>query len=136
MASDDPRTATGPGRRTSPRQDLKAMCTEEEALLHSYGWVDPKAGTMPIPTGVAYIDLGILNPIVALTIAVCKASLVVLFFMHVWYRGRLAWVFLGAGVLWLAFLIAFTLSDVMTRGWIPVSPPWGARASSQGGPSP
>ncbi len=89
-----------------------------------------------LTTGVAYIDLGILNPIVALTIAVCKASLVVLFFMHVWYRGRLAWVFLGAGVLWLAFLIAFTLSDVATRGWIPVPPPWTAGASGQGGQSP
>jgi len=89
-----------------------------------------------LTTGVAYIDLGILNPIVAFTIAVCKASLVVLFFMHVWYRGRLAWIFLGAGVLWLAFLIAFTLSDVMTRGWIPVSPPWVAGVSGPGGPSP
>ncbi len=63
-------------------------------------------------------------------------SLVVLFFMHVWYRGRLVWVFLGAGVLWLAFLIAFTLSDVATRGWISVPPPWIAGASGQGGLSP
>jgi len=87
-------------------------------------------------TGVAFIDLGILNPIVALTIAVCKASLVVLYFMHVRYRARLTWVFIGAGVLWLAFLIAFTLSDVATRGWIPVPLPWIAGASAQGGTSP
>lgn len=89
-----------------------------------------------LTTGVAYIDLGILNPIVGLTIALCKASLVVLFFMHVWYRGRLTWVLLGAGVLWLAFLIAFTLSDVATRGWIPVPLPWIAGAAAQGGSSP
>ncbi len=88
-----------------------------------------------LTTEVAYIDLGILNPIVALTIAVCKASPVVLFFMHVWNRGRLTWVFLGAGVLWLAFLIAFTLSDVMTRGWTPVSPPWVVGTSGPRGPS-
>jgi len=86
-----------------------------------------------LTTGVAFVDLGILNPIVALTIAVCKASLVVLFFMHVWYRGRLTWVFLGAGVLWLTFLIAFTLSDVATRGWIPVPLPWIAGASTPAG---
>ena len=89
-----------------------------------------------VTTGVAFIDLGILNPIVALTIAVCKASLVVLFFMHVRYRGGLAWAFIGAGVLWLAFLIAFTLSDVATRGWIPAPLPWIAETSVPGGPSP
>lgn len=89
-----------------------------------------------LTTGVAFIDLGILNPIVALTIAVCKASLVVLFFMHVRYRARLTWVFIGAGVLWLALLIAFTLSDVATRDWIPAPLPWSAGASAPGGTMP
>ncbi len=89
-----------------------------------------------VTTGVAYIDLGILNPIVAITIAVCKASLVVLFFMHARYRARLTWVFIGAGVLWLAFLIAFTLSDVASRGWIPAPVPWIGGTSAQGGPNP
>jgi len=83
-------------------------------------------------TGAAFIDFGGWSPVVALTIAVCKASLVVLFFMHVWYSPRLTWVFIGAGVLWLTILIAFTLSDVLTRAWIPFPPPWTAEA----GPSP
>lgn len=89
-----------------------------------------------VTAGVAFIDLGILNPVVAITIAVCKASLVVLFFMHVRYRGGFAWVFIGAGVLWLAFLIAFTLSDVATRGWIPAPLPWITGGSAQGGSNP
>ena len=50
-------------------------------------------------TGGAFTDLGILNPIVALTIAVCRALLVVLYFRHVRYRAGLTWVFIGAGVL-------------------------------------
>ncbi len=75
-------------------------------------------------TGAAYLDLGVLNTVVAITIAVCKASLVVLFFMHVRYSTRLTWVFIGAGVLWLAILIALTLSDALTRGWIPGPLPW------------
>ncbi len=75
-------------------------------------------------TGAAFLDLGIFTPVVALTIAVCKASLVVLFFMHAWYSPRLTWVFIGAGVLWLMILIAFTLSDVLTRPWIPLPLPW------------
>jgi cytochrome c oxidase subunit IV len=88
-----------------------------------------------VTTGVAYIDLGIFNPVVALTIAVVKATLVVLFFMHVWFRGKLTWVFIGAGVLWLAFLIVFTLSDAVTRPWIPVPTPWTGRSFYPGGPN-
>lgn len=65
------------------------------------------------------------NAIVALTIAVTKAALVVLYFMHVRYSSRLTWVFVGAGVFWLVILISLTMSDVLTRGWLPVPPPWG-----------
>lgn len=65
------------------------------------------------------------NAIVALTIAVSKATLVVLYFMHVRYSSRLTWVFVGAGVFWLVILIGLTLSDTLTRGWLPVPPPWG-----------
>jgi cytochrome c oxidase subunit IV len=79
-----------------------------------------------LTTGIAFIDLGLFNPIVAFTIAVCKATLVVLFFMHVYYRTRLTWVFIAAGVLWLGLLIGFSLTDVLTRGWIPVPLPWNA----------
>ncbi|HEY7913409.1 MAG TPA: cytochrome C oxidase subunit IV family protein [Blastocatellia bacterium] len=65
---------------------------------------------------VARVDLGVLNNIVALTIAVLKATLVVLYFMHVRYSSRLTWVFVIAGLFWLGILIALTLSDYLTRG--------------------
>ena len=68
-------------------------------------------------TGVAFIDLGgSINVIVALTIAVVKALLVILFFMHVRYSDRLTWVFVGAGFFWLAIMMALTLGDFLTRG--------------------
>jgi cytochrome c oxidase subunit 4 len=78
----------------------------------------------------AFFDLGggrlhYANAIVAITIAVAKATLVVLYFMHVRYSSRLTWVFVGAGVFWLLILIVLTLSDVLTRQWIPSLPPWG-----------
>ena len=66
----------------------------------------------------AKIDLGRMNAVVALTIAVIKATLVVLYFMHVRYSSRLTWVFVGAGFFWLAIMVALTLSDYMTRGWL------------------
>lgn len=70
---------------------------------------------------VATFDLGALNAVVALSIAVLKATLVVLYFMHVRYSSKLTWVFVGAGFFWLAILVAFTLSDYATRTWIGVA---------------
>jgi len=67
---------------------------------------------------VAYFDLGALNTIAALTIAVFKAVLVVLFFMHVRYSTRLTWAVVAGGVFWLMILLALTLSDYLTRGWL------------------
>jgi cytochrome c oxidase subunit 4 len=66
---------------------------------------------------VAYFDLGPLNTVVALGIAVFKAVLVVLFFMHVRQGTRLTWVVVLSGLFWLAILLFVTMSDYLTRGW-------------------
>jgi len=79
-------------------------------------------------TGVAFIDLGIFNPIVAMLIAVTKATLVVLFFMHVRYQGRLTFVFAIAGFCWLLILLLLISTDYLTRAWLPIPgaiPPMG-----------
>ena len=68
----------------------------------------------------AFYDFpGPLNAVVALTIAVIKATLVVLFFMHVRYSGRLVWLVIVAALLWLAIMFAITFSDYWTRTWLP-----------------
>ena len=59
-----------------------------------------------------------LNTIVAMTIATTKATLVVLYFMHVRYSTRLVWVIIAAALFWMAILFAFTLGDFYTRGWL------------------
>lgn len=61
---------------------------------------------------------GQLNVIIALTIAVIKATLVVLYFMHVRYSSKLIWVIFASALFWLAILFALTLSDYWTRGWL------------------
>lgn len=66
----------------------------------------------------AMVDLGPLNVVVALLIAVTKATLVILYFMHVRYSSRLTWVIVGAGFFWLAIMVVLTGSDYMSRGWI------------------
>lgn len=68
-------------------------------------------------TGVAFIDLGIFNPIIALAIACTKAVLVVLFFMHLFYSSKLMKLTVFAGVFTFLVLITMTLTDYMSRAW-------------------
>ena len=73
---------------------------------------------------ISYIHLGKLNVIAALTIAVIKAVLIILYFMHVRYSSRLLWIFVGAGFFWLGILFALSFSDFLTRGWLPLPTGW------------
>ncbi len=67
---------------------------------------------------VSRIDLGALNTPIALAIAVIKATLVILFFMHVIHSTRLTWVVILASLFWLALLFVLTLADYLTRSWL------------------
>jgi cytochrome c oxidase subunit 4 len=71
-------------------------------------------------TAVAFSDLGPWNTVVALGIAFIKATLVALFFMHVKYSPRLTQITVAGGLFWLVILIALTLSDFMSRGWLKI----------------
>jgi cytochrome c oxidase subunit 4 len=62
-----------------------------------------------------------LNTIIALTIACIKATLVVLYFMHVRYSQRLIWLIVGSALFWLVIMFALTFSDYFTRSWFPVT---------------
>jgi cytochrome c oxidase subunit 4 len=83
-----------------------------------------------LTTGVAFIDLGAMNTVVALVIAVTKMLLVIFFFMHVKYSPRLTKLVLLAAFFWLALLLTFTLSDVFTRRWTPSPTDWGPSMSA------
>src|SRR5436190_19876262 len=66
---------------------------------------------------IAFFDLGALNTIAALGIAILKATLVILYFMHVKYSPRLTAAVVAGSVFWFGILLALTLSDYLTRGW-------------------
>lgn len=72
-----------------------------------------------LTVAVAFVDLGALNNVVMLTIAVTKATLVVLYFMHVRWSTRLTWVVAASGFFWLLILFGLTMQDYLTRGWVP-----------------
>jgi cytochrome c oxidase subunit 4 len=71
-------------------------------------------------TAISFADLGPWNTVAALAIAFFKATLVVLFFMHIKYGGRLMQIVIAGGLFWLAILILLTLSDFLSRGTLPV----------------
>ncbi len=61
---------------------------------------------------------GPMNVIIAMTIAVVKATLVVLYFMHVRYSARLIWLIVASALFWMGILFALTFSDFWTRSWL------------------
>ena len=91
-------------------------------------------GILMVMTGLtvfaAFHHLGVFNFPVAIGIAITKATLVVLFFMHALYSRPLTWVFLGAGILCLIILFTFTLADYATRDNVGAGPLAGAPAAN------
>ncbi len=72
-------------------------------------------GLTGITLGVSYLDFGAFNVWMALIIAATKGALVLLFFMHMRYEGKLlVWGFLGT-IFFLGIMISFTFWDVAFR---------------------
>ena len=77
-----------------------------------------------LTTAVSYLELGWLNIVVALFIAVFKASMVVWIFMGVRFTTSLTKLFVVAGLVWLSILILITFSDYTSRSWTYQAQPW------------
>jgi cytochrome c oxidase subunit 4 len=71
-------------------------------------------------TGIAFIDLGPFNTVMAVGIAGAKALLIALFFMHLIASPALTRVIAIGALIWLMILLSLTLGDYFTRGWVPV----------------
>jgi len=74
--------------------------------------------------GLAYVPLGSMHVVAAVTIAFAKAILIVLFFMHVRYKTKITIVFVCAGLFWLGIMFTLVLGDYMTRSWLPAPSAW------------
>ena len=97
-----------------------------EPVQHEHHIVGPKTYLLILlvlmvltatTTGVAFIDLGIWNPIVSIGIACFKAVMVILFFMHIRYSSKVMMLTVGAGFFTFLVLITMTLSDYISRSW-------------------
>lgn len=68
-----------------------------------------------LTVGAAFVDMGVLNNVVALTIASIKASVVVLYFMHARYGNKVNLVVIGGTIFWLLLLFVLLGGDYATR---------------------
>jgi cytochrome c oxidase subunit IV len=71
---------------------------------------------------VAYVNLGQMNKVVALSIASFKATLVILYFMHVKYSSHMTKLVVVSGFFFLAILLGLTMADYATRAWVQFPP--------------
>jgi cytochrome c oxidase subunit 4 len=69
-----------------------------------------------LTTLLGFVDMGPFNTVVALAIAVMKASLIAMFFMHALNESPLVRVVMAGGIIWFLILISLTISDYLTRG--------------------
>ncbi len=70
-----------------------------------------------LTAGIAFIDLGPFNALVAIIIAAFKSSLVILFFMHVKYSQRMTKVAIVGGLFFLLILLTLSMTDYISRPW-------------------
>ena len=68
-----------------------------------------------LTVGVSFLNLGAWHTTVGVLIGAVKATLVGLFFMHLWHSSRASWLAVLAGLFWLGILMVLTLSDYLSR---------------------
>ncbi len=74
-------------------------------------------------TAVSFIPLpGIWHIVFGMLFALCKASLVLLIFMHLLISPRLTWLVVAIGAFWLGILLVLTFADYFSRGMVPYTP--------------
>jgi len=71
---------------------------------------------LALTAGASFLPLGRFNVVAAVGIAVCKALLILVFFMHLKISSRVIWLFAGMGFVWLGILFFLSMNDFLTRG--------------------
>lgn len=95
---------------------------EKAATVRTYIWIWAVLICLTgLTAGVSFIDLHRWSTVVAFLIATAKAGLVVTFFMHLWYeKQKTVWIWAAVSAVWLTLLLALTMGDYLTRGFLRV----------------
>jgi len=68
---------------------------------------------------LAYLNLGPFSMAISILLAAIQASLIAGFFMQALYESALVRVVTAGGVIWFLIMATLTLTDYITRGWLP-----------------
>jgi cytochrome c oxidase subunit 4 len=99
-------------------EDVSSHGEHHIVPISVYLWVFAALMVLLVLTlAAAAFDLGPFNIVIAMTIAVVKAGIVVLYFMHVRYSSHMVKFFAGATFFWLMIMFVLTLSDYFSRDW-------------------
>jgi len=71
-----------------------------------------------LTVAVTYVDLGFFNIVLAMFIAIVKSTLVLLFFMHLYYDNKTNLMFFLGSILFMIIFITFTYFDIGQRDGI------------------
>jgi cytochrome c oxidase subunit IV len=85
---------------------------------YTFTWLSLLALTL-ITTMIGFVDLGTFTMVIAVAIAALKAGIIAAIFMHALLEAKLVKVVIAGGVVWFLILVTLTMSDYVTRGWIP-----------------
>jgi len=109
ISTSSPNTTVRPDNHTHAHESHRSLYFKIFAAL---------MGLLVLTLVAASFNLGELNLIVALTIAVVKAVLILLFFMHFRDSDTLTWLVGGATLVWFGIMITLTMTDYISRDWI------------------
>ncbi len=85
---------------------------------YTFAWLGLLGLTL-LNTLIAFINLGPWSTVIAVGIATIMASLVAGFLMHALFEAKIIRIILAGGVIWFLILVSLTLTDYITRGWLP-----------------
>jgi len=85
---------------------------------YTFTWLSLLALTL-ITTLLGFVDLGVFNMVLAVAIATMKAAIIAAIFMHALFEAKLVKVVIAGGMVWFLILVTLTMSDYITRGWLP-----------------
>jgi cytochrome c oxidase subunit 4 len=85
---------------------------------YTFTWLSLLALTL-VTSLIGFVDLGVFTMVVAVAIAALKAAIIAAIFMHALLEAKLVKVVIAGGLVWFLILVTLTMSDYVTRGWIP-----------------
>ena len=77
-------------------------------------------GLLLVNVLIGFLNIGWANMFIAVTIAVIQAAVIALILMHGLFEKAAVWLVMGGAVLWFMILVTLTMTDYITRGWVPI----------------